>query len=639
METIKIATKQDIIDFEQQGVPILPASTYEVLSTSTAEYENEIALQFFLNGNRYQDVVTFTYAQLLEKVNATANMFRSLGIEDEDVVTYILPNLPETLFTVYGAQTAGIVNAVNPMLDPDHIIDIMNAARSKVLVSLAPFPETELWSKIEKIIPNVPSLKTVLTVNLGAYLGLPAQVPSVDSKVEVLDFNETLNKYPTQGLSFSRLIKRTDIAAYFHTGGTTGRPKIAQHTHDNEIFNAWALEKQLACAAPKVFFCGLPWFHVNGVIVTGLAPLSAGHCIILGTPGGYRGEGVIPNFWKIAAHYKISFFSSVPTVLQMLLSTPLQGEDISHLQFALCGAAPLSVQLFNDFEKATDVKILEGYGFTEGTCGNSANPAFGKRKVGSVGYPNLHHSMKIVILDDAKNFIRDAEIDEIGTIVARGRNVFPGYKEAIHNDKIFIDDGQYQWYNTGDLGRMDADGFFWLTGRKKELIIRGGHNIDPKSIEEPLSRHPAVAAVAAVARPDKRVGELPAAYVQLKPGQQASTEELLAYAKANIKERAAVPKYLNIVEELPLTTVGKIFKPTLAHQQIKEVFERELATLEALQTTSIEVIQHAQKGTVARINVIPKQGTTSAIILDRINEVLGSYTVKYEVEHTEIITK
>ncbi|MFK7980218.1 MAG: AMP-binding protein, partial [Saprospiraceae bacterium] len=463
---------------------------YEVIAGSVAKYPERTALRFFLQGNHYQNHVAYTYLELMGKINAAANMFRNLGIGDKSVVTYILPNLPETLFTVYGAETAGIVNAVNPMLDPEHIIDIMNAAGSKILVTLAPSPNTDLWEKALKIIPEVASLETVLTVSLGHYVGQPAQVPTLNGDMPVLDFMETLQTYSSEGLTFQRNIQANDTASYFHTGGTTGRPKIAQHTHDNEIFNAWVLEKQLALGKPQVFFCGLPWFHVNGVIVTGLTPLSGGHTIILGSPSGYRGEGVLANFWKIVDHYKVSFFASVPTILQMLLDVPQQGDDISSLQFALCGAAPLSVQLFNDFEKATNIKILEGYGFTEGTCANSGNPPFGKRRVGSIGFPNVHHSMKVVILDENKDYVRDAEVDEIGTIVARGRNVFPGYKEAIHNHKIFINDGTNQWYNTGDLGREDADGFFWLTGRKKELIIRGGHNIDPKSIEEPLSKHP-----------------------------------------------------------------------------------------------------------------------------------------------------
>lgn len=634
---MKLTTRQEIIEFEKQALPTLPSSVYGVLADSAKQYKDRMALHFFLQGKAYDKPVSFTYAQFFAKVNATANMFRDLGIGDKDVVTYLLPNLPETMFTVYGGETAGIVNAVNPLLDPEHIIDIMNAAGSKILVTLAPFPKTDLWDKALKVIPKVASLETVLTVNLGNYLGfiprtivnLTNKKPRLNGAVKVLDFNKTLKKYPSEKLAFQRTIQSSDIASYFHTGGTTGKPKIAQHTHDNEVFNAWTLQMHLGLEKPRVFFCGLPWFHVNGVIVTGLAPLTGGHTIVLGSLGGYRGEGVIPNFWKIVEHYKVSFFSSVPTILQMLLEVPQQGEDISSLEYAFCGAAPLSVQLFNDFEKATDIKILEGYGFTEGTCANSANPIHGVRKVGAIGLASAHHHMKIAIVDENKEYVRDAEIDEIGTIVARGRNVFPGYKEAKHNQKAFINDGTHQWYNTGDLGRQDADGYFWITGRKKELIIRGGHNIDPKSIEEPLAQHPAVAAVAAVARPDKRVGEIPAAYVQLKPNQSVTVEALLDFAKANIKERAAVPKILEIIEALPLTAIGKVFKPALARRQIKEVFEQELMALDNIKNAEVSVVQHPQKGLVAQLSV--ETDLNQADLATTIKDALGGYTVKYEI--------
>lgn len=622
-----LTSRQDVLEFEKEPLPELPTSVYQVLVNSAKKYSDRTALHFFLQGAAFDKSVSFTYTQFLQKVNAAANMFRDLGVGEKEVVTYILPNLPETMFTVYGGETAGIVNAINPLLDPAHIIDIMNAAGSKILVTLAPFPNTDLWAKATKIIPNVHSLETVLTVNLGDYVGMPAQVPTSTENVQILDFNTTQKKYEKEQLTFERAIQSTDIASYFHTGGTTGRPKIAQHTHDNEVFNAWMLNTQMELTEPRVFFCGLPWFHVNGVIITGLFPLTGGHTIVLGSPGGYRGAGVIPNFWKIVAHYKVSFFSSVPTILQMLLEVPQQGEDISSLEYAFCGAAPLSLQLFNDFEAATGIKILEGYGFTEGTCANAANPISGQRKIGSIGLANPHHHLKITILDEQKQYVRDGKVDEIGTIVARGRNIFPGYKEAIHNKNSFIDDGQYKWYNTGDLGRQDADGYFWITGRKKELIIRGGHNIDPKSIEEPLSKHPAVAAVAAVARPDKRVGELPAAYVQLKPSQTTTVAELLDFAKANIKERAAVPKDLKIIEQLPLTAVGKVFKPALARLQIKEVFEQELMKLDSVDEATVAVEQHPQKGLIARISV----ETMGKLNQADIQKALGAYTVKYEL--------
>ena len=628
---MNLATKQDIINYEQQTLPQMHPSVYQVLLDSAEKYADRVALHFLPQGNDFDKAISFTYPQFLKKVNATANMFRALGVGDKDVVTYMLPNLPETMFTVYGAETAGIVNAVNPMLDPAHIIDIMNAAGSKILVTLAPSPNTDLWEKATKIISKVPTLKTVLTINLSDYFGGTSTTLSTKGSVQIFDFNETLKKYPVDSLSFDRDIQPNDIASYFHTGGTTGRPKIAQHTHDNEVFQAWILNKQLGLIDHKVFLCGLPWFHVNGVIATGLLPLTGGHTIVLGSPAGYRGKGIISNFWKIVEHYRISFFSSVPTILQMLLDVPQKGEDISSLEYAFCGAAPLSVQLFNDFEKATGIKILEGYGFTEGTCANSMNPIFGERKIGSVGLAMAHHHLKIAILNENKEYVRAAKINEIGTFVARGRNVFPGYKEAIHNETAFIHDGNHQWYNTGDLGRQDADGYFWITGRKKELIIRGGHNIDPKSIEEPLSKHPAVAAVAAVARPDKRVGELPAVYIQLKPNQKVTTAELLDFAKANIKERAAIPKFIEIIEALPLTSVGKIFKPALTRRQIKEVFEEELSKMEVIDTVIVNVEQHPQKGLIAQIETKLNTEVTPSDLEEGIKIILGGYTVKYEL--------
>ena len=638
---VQVSCRADVVEFEQQPVPSLPDSVYEVLKNSAQSYGTRNALHFFLQGKNYQKTVTLTYNQFFQQVNRAANLFRSLGIGDTDVVTYLLPNLPETMFTLYGAETAGIGNPINPLLDAEHVVDIMNAAESKVLVTLAPFPKSDLWEKATQVISQVPSLETVLTVDLGHYLGLVPRIavkltnrrPHTTANVRQLDFNTALKQQPGDGLRFDRSISPSDVASYFHTGGTTGRPKLAQHTHDNEVFNAWALNVNFEADEPRQIFCGLPWFHVNGVIITGLFPLMGGHTIVLGTPSGYRDPGVLPNFWKIVEHYRISFFSSVPTILQMLLEVPRAGTDISSLEFALCGAAPLSVQLFNDFESTTGIKILEGYGFTEGTCANSGNPIYGERKVGSIGLASAHHHMKVVIIDEqTKAYVRDAETDEIGAIVARGRNVFPGYKEESDNKQVFIYDGSHRWYNTGDMGRQDADGFFWITGRSKEMIIRGGHNIDPKMIEEPLSRHPAVAAVAAVARPDSRVGEVPAVYVQFKPGQSVSEPELMEHAKQHIPERAAIPKTIVFVDELPLTAIGKVFKPALVRLQIQEVLEQEISKLPVVESVSVSVDQDPQQGLLAIISARPASESDRSSADEAIRQALSGYTVKYEIE-------
>ena len=196
-----------------------------------------------------------------------------------------------------------------------------------------------------------------------------------------------------------------------------------------------------------------------------------------------------------------------------------------------------------------------------------------------------------------------ASRDEIGTVIVRGPNVFPGYKEDVHNRAAFVETGDGRWLNTGDLGRQDADGYYWLTGRKKEIIIRGGHNIDPKLIEDPLHRHEAVALAAAVGRPDARLGEVPVAYVQLARGATATEDELLSYARDEIGERAAVPKAVRVVDPMPVTEVGKIFKPRLVRRELEDVYGRELAAIAGVREARVEAIPDKSYGTLVRVSV------------------------------------
>ena len=561
----------------------LPRSTYDLLRRTAEQYPDRPALSFFLRGTAYQRAVTFRYREMLGRVHQTANALHGLGVGPEDVVSLVLPNLPQTFLSILGGEAAGIVSPINPLLEPAQMADIMNAARAKVLVTLAPFFRADLWQKVSAIIGEVPTLETVLQVDLARYLPPPQRLAArlmnlrapkgTPVAVPVHDFDRLLAQAPSDRLVSGRLPEPDDVASYFHTGGTTGAPKLAGHTHRNEVFDAWACSQILPSAHERTFFCGLPLFHMNGVLITGLVPwLSSGH-VVLATPQGYRGEGVISNFWKIVDHYRVNFFSGVPTVYGALLNVPIGEHDVSSLEFALCGAAPMPVEVFRAFEERTGVRILEGYGLTEGTCVSAVNPPAGERRIGSVGLRLPYQEMKTVVLDDAGRYVRDGRPDEVGVVAVRGPNVFPGYREEAHNSGIWIDTGDGgPWLNTGDLGRQDAEGYFWLTGRKKELIIRGGHNIDPQLIESALHEHPAVALAAAVGRPDARVGEVPVAYVELKAEASATDEELLAFARSHITERAAVPKAIYLLDALPQTAVGKIFKPALRRREIERVY-------------------------------------------------------------------
>ncbi|MCX7889379.1 MAG: AMP-binding protein, partial [Rhodobacteraceae bacterium] len=262
------------------------------------------------------------------------------------------------------------------------------------------------------------------------------------------------------------------------------------------------------------------------------------------------------------------------------------------------GSAALPVELYNRFEKATGVQIVEGYGLTEATCLVSCNPVDGVKKVGSVGLPLPY--TKVRILDFGPDgAARDCATGEVGEICVANPGVIPGgtYTEAGRNAKLFAD-GIY--LRTGDLGRLDADGYLWITGRAKDLIIRGGHNIDPAEIEEALAGHPAVAFVGAVGQPDAFAGELPCAYVELVKDRKATPAELLDFAKARINERAAVPKHIEILPELPKTAVGKIFKPDLRRRAIRRVLDEELAK-DGLGATVEEVVEDRSRGLVARL--------------------------------------
>ncbi len=642
----EIHTLSDIEAIEQ--VPLserqLPGSTYEMVQRSAERFPERTALRFFLTGEHYDHAPSWTYRELLAGINQTANMFHDLGIGRDDVVSLLLANCPQILFSLFGGEAAGIVNPINPLLEPEQIAEIMNAAGSKVLVTLAPFPRTDIWEKAEKVCALVPTLQTVLQVDLGKYLptapralvavalGRKRRASQNAVKQHVADFDTLRARYPSDRLQTDRVIQPSDVASLFHTGGTTGAPKLAQHTHANEVFDTWAPANMAPLSEQDVMLCGLPLFHVNGVVIMVMIPLSIGATAILATPAGYRTKDLLPNFWKIIEHYHVTFFSGVPTVFSVLLDTPVGKSNITSLRYALCGAAPMPVEVFQEFEKRTGIRILEGYGMTEGTCVSSVNPSDGERRVGSVGYRMPYMEMKTVQLDAKGEYIRDCATDEIGTVAMRGPHVFPGYKQVHFSKGVWIYGGGAPWLNTGDLGRFDKDGYLWLTGRQKELIIRGGHNIDPQSIEGPLYKHPAVALAGAVGRPDLYAGEVPVVYVSLKPSASATPEELQAFLEEHIGERAALPKAVKIIDEIPTTAVGKIFKLHLRYREIQEVYALELAALgDSVQQVTVDVGADSLRGTVAHVKVRPAPGSDAEQIRARIVEILDRYTIPYDI--------
>ncbi|MCB0040969.1 MAG: AMP-binding protein, partial [Caldilinea sp.] len=386
----------------------LPGSTYAAIQRTAAAHPDLPALIFFLQGAAYQHAVTFTFRDFLARVTQTANMFHALGVGPQETVSYVLPNLPQTYFTLYGGEAAGVANPINPLLEPRTIAEIMNAARTKVLVTLAPFPKVDVWEKVSSIVDDVPTLETILQVDIAGYLsGIKKLAVSVmrlgkggaKVRARVLDFDKTLAQQPADRLVSGRTIAASDVASYFHTGGTTGVPKLAMHSHANEVFDGWMSGLVVGLAPGLRNYLGLPLFHNYGAIAVGLGSWIHGTGVVMGTPQGFRGEGVVPNLWKILDHYQINGLAGVPTLYKALLNVPVGDADLSALRVAICGSAPLPVELARQFTARTNVNILEGYGLTEGTSVSSANPFAGTPRIGSVGLRFAYQEMRVAQLD------------------------------------------------------------------------------------------------------------------------------------------------------------------------------------------------------------------------------------------------
>lgn len=624
--TIRSLTDIEMIEQTPLTERDLPSSTYELIARSAKRAPNNPALTFLLQASDDEQPLTLSYAELFGKITQTANAFHRLGLSKDRVVSFLLPNLPHTHYTIWGGEAAGIVNAINPLLDAEHILELIKASKSEILVTLAPFPGTQLWDKVASLGDQLSHLKAIIVVDLANFLPEPQQAAIKAARGPlpegVLEFDALIAQCPADHLESQRVFHPDDIASYFHTGGTTGTPKLAPHSHHNEVVMAYSMSLVTRFNEQDTALCGLPLFHVNGVIVTGLTAFLTGSQVLLATPQGYRTPALINNFWKIIERHKVSFFSGVPTIYAALLEVPSQGYDLSSLKYALCGAAPMPVELIRQFEQRSGVRLIEGYGLTEGTCGSCANPADGEMRPGSIGLRMPYCEVEIKIIGEDGQFLRNADNNEVGQLCIRGPSVFKGYLKAENNQGIWVDG---DWFKTGDLGRQDADGYFWLTGRSKDLIIRGGHNIDPQVIEEAMHKHPAVAMAAAVGKPDERVGELPAVYIQLKPEHSVTAEQLLQHAQQSISERAAIPRDIWLIEHMPVTAVGKIFKPELRLDAMRRTLLERLGDL--AQSLLVEVRTDAQYGMHADIQAIQPIVNWQTLAQQRLTLFKLSYTL------------
>jgi long-chain acyl-CoA synthetase len=478
----------------------------------------------------YHEDLEVSYRDLLDRVERVRAGLSAAGIRGGDRLALLLTNGPEFLYAWFGAALLGAVTVpINPAYRSEEIRYILDDAGASGIVV-----DGARRTDIDAIRDRLPALRLRITLGEAGN--------GWQSFEDLCTGAEARSGAPADGA------RPEDAAAIIYTSGTTGHPKGVVLTHRNYHFDAWSLVTHLKTGPDDRFLCFLPLFHVNAQVVSVLSALLVGGSLVL------LREFKPSTFLETVARYRATTFSAVPTVYAILNTLPdAERYDLSSLRFCICGAAPMPVEVFTTFERKFNATIVEGYGLSEATCGSCINPVgvAEKRKIGSIGVPLPGQEMKI--FDDGDRELPDGQI---GEIVVRGEAVM---REYFRNPTATAETLRGAWLHTGDLGYRDADGYFFIVGRKKEMIIRGGENIYPKEIEEIVYRHPAVQEAAVVGVPDPIWGEIVCACVVPKAGVKVAKQEIVDLCRANLAD-FKVPSRVEIVESFPKTPTGKIQK-------------------------------------------------------------------------------
>lgn len=603
------------IPLSQRGLPV---STYALLHRAARMWPDRPAVTVIPDTTQWREPMRRTFSQLLADVHRTANLLADVGVGRTDAVALIAPNCAQLITATLAAQLAGIAAPINGALSADHVTKLVQRSGARVLIAAAPQLDQNCWDLAEQLARRG-VVDTVLV--LAASEGEPtAAVPAVIGHARVGYLAELAKSYDSTRFS-GTLPAAADLAALFHTGGTTGTPKLAAHTHANEVSDAWMIAASSLLDENSVALAALPLFHVNALVVTILAPLLRGQHTVWAGPLGFRDPALYAHLWKIVQHYDINIISAVPTVYSVLSQLPVDA-DITSLQFALVGASALPESVRRSFQSHTGVPLVQGYGLTEATCA-SIRSFPDHLRPGSVGQRLPYQQVKIARKSEAR--WQNLPAGSVGHLLINGPNVFPGYVTA-RTDIGFELDGcgvlDGGWLDTGDLARIDAEGYVFLAGRTKDLIIRGGHNIDPATTEDALLSHPAVTGAAAVGRPDPHAGEIPVAYVTVAANTQVSHQQLQDWATTHVTEPTAAPKAVTIVDALPVTAIGKPHKLPLRADATRVALQHALTGIGGVHAVEAGV----EDGTVTAMVTVGEDADTTAI-----QTILDCYAVTAQI--------
>jgi long-chain acyl-CoA synthetase len=541
-----------------QSIQYPDVPLYELLRQTAKLYPQNTAIVFF--GKR------ITYQKLDGLTDRFAAALAGLGMKKGDRVALFLPNVPEFVIAYYGAMKAGaVVTAISPLSkerEAAHQLHDAEAETVVVLDLLYPVVKAVLGRTVVKriIVARMKDFMPSVKAFLGGLLG---KVPGgrVEKVEGVYFFSELLEKYASTRIPEIKVFPRSDVAALQYTGGTTGIPKGAMLTHYNLVSNAVMCAEWLtARTSSEVFLSVLPLFHIYGMTTSMNAAIHlAGTMVLLPR---FRPREVL----KTIERYKVTIFCGVPTMYAVLVSHPDTGKyDLSSIKFCISGAAPLNVETQHRFMKVTGGVLVEGYGLSECSPVTHCNPldkTLRTVKVGSIGVPWPDTEAKIVDMKTGK----DAKVGKTGELVVKGPQVMQGYWNMPEETDVVLRDG---WLYTGDVGRMDDDGYFYITDRKKNLIKYKGYSVYPRELEDVLMEHPGVKECAVIGKPEEEAGEIPKAFIVLNEGASTSGRELMDF----VKERVAPYKRVREIEfkkELPKTLLGKALRRELRKEQETE---------------------------------------------------------------------
>jgi long-chain acyl-CoA synthetase len=517
---------------------------FEILDNAAKKFPDRDALIFFKR--------RITYREFKDLSERFATTLAALEVKPGDIVGNQLANIPQYQIALYGILKAGATAmGVSPLLKERDLSHQINDSGAKVIITLdSTLPLiNNVRGKLEKL------KHLIVTSPMDFSLGdrpPPKETPGT------LQFLNLLSKYKASPPKVKEIVDPVKAPALLqYTGGTTGVPKGAMLTHFSMLSNVKHMSNWMDLEEGKhVGITAFPFFHQAGLALSILSVAMAATQVMLPNPRDMR------TMFQLLREFKPDLTANVPTLYQMIAQNPeAKKEDFSSLRICVSGAAPFPPEAIKEFEKRTGAAVLEVYGMTEACPIVTMNPRYGKRKIGSVGLPMPDTDVRLVDLETGTKIMPQGES---GEIVVRGPQIMKGYWNKPEETAQALRDG---WFHTGDVGKMDEDGYFYIVDRTKDMINVSGFKVYPREVDDLLTEHPAVAlaAVVGIPNPDRPGSETVKAFVVLKAGQQGS-DKLAEDIRSFVKERVApykVPKTIEFRKELPLSLVGKVLKREL----------------------------------------------------------------------------